>query len=122
MGQPCEELKEKIQEWLAWDQNPKTRATIQNLQNTQNYNDLGKILLNRLSFGTAGLRGKMCAGYAAMNDLVIIQTGQGVLRFLEKNENVLLNTNGIVIGYDGRYNSRRYLFKLTIWLDTKSRF
>lgn len=48
----------------------------------------------------------MGPGYAAMNDLVIIQTSQGLAKYL-------LSTlpdctkKGVVISYDGRYNSHR---------------
>lgn len=50
----------------------------------------------------------MAAGYSCMNDLVIIQTGQGFLKYLEKERADPLRKNGIVVGYDGRYNSKRY--------------
>lgn len=33
-------------------------------------------LLQRMEFGTAGLRSRMGAGYSMMNDLTIIQTAQ----------------------------------------------
>lgn len=64
--------------------------------------------MNRLSFGTAGLRGKMQAGYNAMNDLVVIQTAQGFAKYLKKcfpHADQL--AQGVVFGYDGRYNSKR---------------
>lgn len=50
----------------------------------------------------------MAAGYSCMNDLVIIQTGQGFLKYLEKDRADPLKKNGIVVGYDGRHNSKRY--------------
>lgn len=64
------------------------------------------MLLNRLSFGTAGLRGTMCAGYNAMNDLVVIQSAQGLAKYVH---NCFPNelSRGVVFGYDGRYNSKR---------------
>ncbi|RZC39357.1 PGM PMM I domain containing protein [Asbolus verrucosus] len=102
------ELDKKIDEWLTWDKNTSTLAAIKKLVNEENFSELSKVLLNRLSFGTAGLRGKMAAGYAAMNDLVIIQTGQGLLKYLEHCDKNLLVNNGIIIGYDGRYNSQRF--------------
>lgn len=101
------ELKVKIAEWLMWDKNENTLAEIKNLISENDHDRLSKLLLNRLKFGTAGLRGKMQGGYAGMNDLVIIQTGQGLLKHLEKREKNLLEKNGIVIGYDGRHNSKR---------------
>ncbi|KAF5295359.1 hypothetical protein FQR65_LT01549 [Abscondita terminalis] len=102
------ELDKKIHEWLSWDKNEKTIAEIKLYVETENFNELTKILLERISFGTAGLRGKMAAGYTCMNDLVIVQTAQGLLRHLEEKEEGLLRTNGIVIGYDGRHNSKRF--------------
>lgn len=102
------ELDKKIDEWLSWDKCTKTIAEIKLYVQTQNFNELAKILLDRISFGTAGLRGKMAAGYTCMNDLVIVQTAQGLLKHLEEKEACLLRKNGIVIGYDGRHNSKRF--------------
>jgi phosphoglucomutase/phosphopentomutase len=107
MGKQDSQLDEKIQEWLAWDKNPTTSATIKKLLEEKKFDELSEKLLKRLSFGTAGLRGKMDAGYSAMNDLVIIQTGQGLLKYLEHCDKKLLKGSGIVIGYDGRHNSKR---------------
>ncbi|XP_008197604.2 phosphopentomutase [Tribolium castaneum] len=104
----AQQLETKIQEWLKWDRNEKTSSEIKKLAQEKNYDELSKILLDRLSFGTAGLRSRMGPGYAAMNDLVIIQTGQGLLKYLEHCDKDLLHRNGIVIGYDGRHNSRRW--------------
>ncbi|MCL4141056.1 UNVERIFIED_CONTAM: hypothetical protein GTU68_016705 [Idotea baltica] len=64
-------------------------------------------MLSRLLFGTAGLRGRMGAGYACMNDLVIIQTSQGLGKYLV-SVCPEAKTNGIVIGYDSRHNSHRF--------------
>lgn len=89
-------------------QNEKTRTEIQQLDEQRNYKKLSKLLLNRLSFGTAGLRGCMQGGYNAMNDLVVIQTAQGMVKYIKKcfpSADAL--ARGIVFGYDGRYNSKR---------------
>ena len=40
------------------------------------YDELHKILSNHLTFGTAGLRGPMRAGYACMNNLTVQQASQ----------------------------------------------
>eukprot|EP00922_Rhytidocystis_sp_ex-Travisia-forbesii_P053142 GHVS01078816.1.p1 GENE.GHVS01078816.1~~GHVS01078816.1.p1 ORF type:complete len:753 (+),score=139.45 GHVS01078816.1:201-2459(+) len=59
----------------------------------------------RLQFGTAGLRGTMRSGFNGMNVLSVLQTTQGVCAYLEKR----LSPRGrVVIGYDGRRNSRRF--------------
>ncbi|XP_050305471.1 phosphopentomutase [Anthonomus grandis grandis] len=107
-GTVSEQLQAKIDEWLRWDKNPKTSLAIKQLFEENKFDQLSKVLLNRLKFGTAGLRGKMSAGYACMNDLVIVQTGQGYLKYLEKYRSDLLKRNGIVVGYDGRHNSKKW--------------
>lgn len=58
----------------------------------------------------------MAAGYGCMNDLVIIQTAQGFLRYLEQNRTALLKAEGVVVGYDGRHNSKRWDFSLLVGL------
>ena len=67
---------------------------------------LANLFLKRLEFGTAGLRGKMGPGYNQMNDLVIIQTAQGLLNYLLKTIPDI-SERGIILAYDARYNSRR---------------
>ncbi|KAL1139480.1 hypothetical protein AAG570_006464, partial [Ranatra chinensis] len=68
---------------------------------------LKNIFLKRIEFGTAGLRGRMGPGYSQMNDLVIIQTAEGLLKYLLATDNSCKHS-GIVIGYDGRHNSSRF--------------
>jgi phosphomannomutase len=81
---------------------------VQDMVASENADAMSKLLETRLEFGTAGLRGKMAAGFNAMNDIVIIQTTQGFVSYLEtlftKDE---LSTKGVVVGYDGRHNSNR---------------
>ncbi|XP_025205584.1 phosphoglucomutase-2 isoform X2 [Melanaphis sacchari] len=62
----------------------------------------------RLSFGTAGLRAEMSPGFKRMNDLVVVQSAQGLLYYMFSVFGDSLKTSGIIIGYDGRYNSRRF--------------
>jgi phosphomannomutase len=73
--------------------------------------DWGKLksrLLTRLAFGTAGLRGVMQAGFNGMNDLVVIQTAQGIAKYLlECFPDPADRKRGVVLGYDGRYHSKR---------------
>jgi len=89
-------------DYISWDPNIETRNIIQSLVDSGNENELKRLLSSRLSFGTAGLRGPMGAGYNCMNSLVILQTTQGLIRYLE---NVLGNnakSQGVIIGYDHR--------------------
>lgn len=50
----------------------------------------------------------MKAGFNALNDLIIIQTTQGLVKYLAQINNEKATNNGIVIGYDGRHNSYRF--------------
>lgn len=100
-------LDEKITEWLKWDKNERTRAELEQLVRRGDVAQLEKIMVHRMVFGTAGLRGRMGAGYALMNDLVIIQTSQGFSKYLGK-VNPESKTKGVVIGHDSRHNSHRF--------------
>jgi phosphoglucomutase/phosphopentomutase len=88
-------------------QNEETKEEIRSLCLSKDVAKLRKLLLTRLKFGTAGLRGQMGPGYSQMNDLVIIQTAQGLTAYLEETLEDVIYKSGIVIGYDGRHNSRR---------------
>eukprot|EP01027_Heterolobosea_sp_BB2_P023895 GEZU01035940.1.p1 GENE.GEZU01035940.1~~GEZU01035940.1.p1 ORF type:complete len:237 (-),score=74.13 GEZU01035940.1:14-724(-) len=102
-----EEIQKLSGEWLALDRNEKTRQEIQKLVDENNEAELKKILGKRMAFGTAGLRGRMGAGYACMNDLTVLQASQGLCAYVEQSVADCKN-RGIVIGYDGRYNSKTF--------------
>lgn len=100
-------LDSKIQEWLKWDKNLATSSSVKELLKNKDVPALEKLFSTRLAFGTAGLRGVMGPGYAAMNDLVIIQTSQGLAKYLESVD-PHVKEQGVVIGFDARYNSHRF--------------
>lgn len=100
-------LDSKIKEYLHWNKDDEAEKEIIQLTEANDIKTLSNLFLKRLEFGTAGLRGRMGPGYSQMNDLVIIQTGQGLLKYLLETVNDLHDT-GIVIGYDGRYHSKRF--------------
>ncbi|XP_072748224.1 phosphopentomutase isoform X4 [Anoplolepis gracilipes] len=100
-------LDAKIIEWLQWNKDPKAKDEIFEYLNNGHIKILSNLFLKRLEFGTAGLRGRMGPGYSQMNDLVIVQTGQGLTKYLI--DTIFdVSQKGIVIGYDGRYNSKRF--------------
>lgn len=92
-------------EWLRLDRNVETRSEIEMLLEVQDFAALEQLLASRLTFGTAGLRARMGAGFARINSLTIIQTSQGLAEYL-LNEGIA--SHGIVIGYDARHNSRKF--------------
>lgn len=57
-------------------QNEKTRDEVHGLVTNGNVAELERRFLTRIQFGTAGLRGRMTAGFSMMNDVIVIQTSQ----------------------------------------------
>ncbi|RNF18949.1 putative phosphomannomutase-like protein [Trypanosoma conorhini] len=102
-------LEESVQQWLLWDKDPQTRGVIEKLQREGRKDELQRLLGARMEFGTAGLRSKVGAGNSQMNSLTIIQTAQGLSTYLRSTFTVdELASKGVVIGFDGRYGSKRF--------------
>ncbi|PBC27809.1 Glucose 1,6-bisphosphate synthase [Apis cerana cerana] len=101
------DLDNKINEWLKWNKDVIHEHKVQELILNNNNKVLSSLFLKRLEFGTAGLRGRMGPGYNQINDLVIIQTGQGLSMYL-LDTIVDATEKGIIIGYDGRHCSKRF--------------
>ncbi|MDQ0642175.1 phospho-sugar mutase [Microbacterium murale] len=68
--------------------------------------DLDDRFGTRLAFGTAGLRGALGAGSNRMNRVLIAQAAAGFAAYLR--EHVRGSAPTVVVGYDGRRNSRRF--------------
>ncbi|XP_072333606.1 glucose 1,6-bisphosphate synthase [Scyliorhinus torazame] len=96
-----QDLERALYQWLLWDQNPKTKAEIEKLLHDGKKKELRDRLCRRMTFGTAGLRSAMGAGFSCINDLTIIQSTQGLFKYLEKCFTDL-KQRGVVIGYDTR--------------------
>jgi phosphomannomutase len=64
--------------------------------------ELGRRFGSRLAFGTAGLRGPIQAGPNGMNRVLVAQAAAGFAAYLLARE----QSPSVVIGYDGRKNSR----------------
>ncbi|WP_353115471.1 phospho-sugar mutase [Microbacterium sp.] len=67
--------------------------------------DLDDRFGSRLAFGTAGLRGALGAGSNRMNRVLVSQAAAGFAAYLRTRAS---GTPTVVIGYDGRRNSRRF--------------
>ena len=93
---------------MEWDPNPETKAELEALMsdNAENQQKLEVALKplfgQRIAFGTAGLRALMAPGYSRMNDLVILQTCQGLAAYLTQTLGEDALSLGVVIGYDHR--------------------
>jgi phosphomannomutase len=68
--------------------------------------DLDDRFGSRLAFGTAGLRGELGAGSNRMNRVLVSQAAAGFAAYLRERAGG--ETPTVVIGYDGRRNSRRF--------------
>ncbi|KIJ17245.1 phosphomannomutase [Paxillus involutus ATCC 200175] len=100
-------LEHLVKEWLRLDSNGETRREVEGLWDRQDIDELEKRMRTRIEFGTAGLRGRMEAGWARMNDLIIIQTSQGLCAYVLKHV-ANAASRGIVIGHDHRHNSKEW--------------
>lgn len=102
------ELVARAREWMAQDPDEATRAELDALLALVDTGseaaaaDLAERFSGRLQFGTAGLRGAMGAGPQRMNRVVVAQAAAGLGFFLKSRE----PNPSVVIGYDGRHNSR----------------
>ena len=87
-----------------WDPNPTTRAYVAaRLQPTPVVTELEPLFGKRIRFGTAGLRARMAPGISCINDLVVLQTAQGICRYAQRVFGIeRLKSQGIVVGYDHR--------------------
>ncbi|KAF2722384.1 phosphoglucomutase-like protein [Polychaeton citri CBS 116435] len=93
--------------WLEIDQDPATRQEIEDLVKAQDVDELERRLRTRISFGTAGLRSSMKAGFAHMNALTVLQASQGLADYILPIETDVYRRN-IVVGYDARHNSEKF--------------
>ncbi|CBJ31711.1 conserved unknown protein [Ectocarpus siliculosus] len=97
------EVWQAARTWVNWDPNEWTRAIVQGWIENGDLDSARRGLMGkRLAFGTSGLRGVMGPGFCRINDLVVIQTSQGLCRYLEKEGGEEFKSRGVVIGRDHR--------------------
>lgn len=111
-----ESLENLVQRWLLWDKEETTVSEIRSLIQRAGQSgplsvdaerELGTRLRNRIQFGTAGLRGRMQAGFAFMNCLTVIQASQGIAQYLVSSSTAV-GQFSVIIGHDTRRNSARF--------------
>ncbi|USD39460.1 phospho-sugar mutase [Ferrimonas sp. SCSIO 43195] len=100
-------MNAEISRWIVRDPDANTRQELQALVKAQDTAALESRFKARLAFGTAGLRGVVGAGPNRMNRLVIQETATGLGHYL-KSQNAQAAEQGVVIGYDGRPDSRQF--------------
>jgi phosphomannomutase len=102
---------ERARHWLEQDPDPETSRELSELiERAEAGNQESQALLEqkfstRLSFGTAGIRGPLGSGPAAMNRIVVSQTTAGLAAFLIGRHHSSAQPLRVVVGYDARKNS-----------------
>lgn len=99
------DLRSIANAWLKADPDPETRAELEELLRAGDEAGLRDRFGTRLAFGTAGLRGLLGAGTNRMNRAIVIQTTEGLGRYLLEQIGDA-KQRGVVVGYDGRKKSR----------------
>ena len=101
-----DELRVAAEAWLADDPDPASRAELHAL--IDGLPDTAAELRDRfagpLTFGTAGLRGRLRAGPNGMNLAVVTQAAAGLVTWLAAQG----GEGPLVIGYDARHGSREF--------------
>lgn len=107
-----EALLAQARAWLRQDPDPETQDELAGIVtraaggDATAIADLGDRFGTRLAFGTAGLRGALGAGPNRMNRVLVAQAAAGFAAYLRERAHGARPT--VVIGYDGRRNSRRF--------------
>ncbi|KAJ2774933.1 hypothetical protein IWQ56_000218 [Coemansia nantahalensis] len=102
-----ESTQQLAERWLAEDQDPATRAQIEDLVRRGDNAKLEELLRTPIEFGTAGLRARMEAGYSRLNQLTVISASQGLAAYAER-EVADARERGVVVGHDHRHNSATF--------------
>ena len=103
---PPQDLRAQAEAWLALDPDPATRAALSAALSAGDA-ALAPLFAERLAFGTAGIRGEMGPGPARMNRVMVRQSTLGFARYLQAQVPGAAE-RGVVVGYDGRRNSRAF--------------
>ena len=101
------QLQFRVNAWILADPDLGAKQELQTLLDNQDEVELAKRFSGRLAFGTAGLRGVVGAGPMRMNRFVVQQTTSGLGAYL-KSQGDDLGARGVVIGYDGRHDSKQF--------------
>jgi len=101
-----DDLRTRAEAWLADDPDPagqdELRALLDALPETTA--ELADRFAGPLTFGTAGLRGRLRAGPNGMNLAVVTRAAAGLVTWLAEQD----GTGPLVIGYDARHGSKEF--------------
>jgi phosphomannomutase len=101
-----DDLRDVAERWLADDPDPAAREELRRLIAglPQTADELRDRFAGPLTFGTAGLRGRLRAGPNGMNLAVVTRAAAGLVGWLAGRR----AAGPLVIGYDARHGSRQF--------------
>ena len=103
--------RDAARSWLAADPDPDTRAELEELLGAADSGDPGAsetiedAFSGPLTFGTAGLRGRMGAGPNRMNRLVVTQAAIAIADWLKEHGHA---DGQVLVGHDARHKSEEF--------------
>lgn len=113
-----QQVIENAYKYLAQEENPDYRRQteellrqVEQLKEERAFSELQDKFGSYLQFGTAGLRGKMEAGFMSMNKTTVAWAAWALAQHLLSefsNKKELLKSKGVVIGYDARLRSKEF--------------
>ncbi|MCJ7726817.1 MAG: phospho-sugar mutase, partial [Acidimicrobiia bacterium] len=101
----AERLLAAAEAWAAADPDPETRAELTALIEAGDMEALDAAMGGTLTFGTAGIRGRVGAGSNRMNRAVVIRTTAGLAAYLSR---MRPGAGPVALGYDARLSSRAF--------------
>ena len=102
-----DDLRELVERWIAADPDPEARAELAALVERGAWDELGERFAHGLTFGTAGLRGRLGAGPSRMNVATVRAASAGLARHLLDAVEGAADA-GVVVGHDARHGSARF--------------
>ena len=99
-------LRDRVLAWIAGDPDVDDCDTLRSLLDSDDEAELHRRFDTPLTFGTAGLRGRVMAGPAGMNRYTVRRATQGVIAWLD--EIGVDPTRGVVVGRDARRGSESF--------------
>jgi phosphomannomutase len=102
-----EELRARVERWIAADPDPDAQAELRALVERGARDELEARFAHGLTFGTAGLRGRLGAGPSRMNVATVRAASAGLAGHL-LDAVAGAREAGVVIGHDARHGSARF--------------
>jgi phosphomannomutase len=100
-------LRRLALDWADGDPDPATRSELAGLAESADAAELIDLVASGLTFGTAGLRGRVGPGPNRMNRAVVIRATRGLVDHLLATDPTA-SERGIVVAFDARHDSERF--------------